>query len=197
MNNDIKAVNTAPTKVFLDTEFTGLIQDTTLLSLAMLTLGEHYFYAELTVFNEQQLQLLEDKHQFRPEFSLQEMAANTVLRKGKGTLVKGDPAFVAAQLVLFLKPLGSIEIWADCPAYDWVLFRNLFEDAFYLPIDIQNYCNPFDLQTFLHLKGMDYNITREELIEDQITKIPVPRRKHHALWDVWVTRLCWERLNKM
>src|SRR5206468_2696497 len=57
--------------------------------------------------------------------------------------VRGTREFVSEHLRDWLHRLGSIEVWSDCLAYDWVLFCDLFGDALSLPPNV--YYIPFDL----------------------------------------------------
>lgn len=87
-----------------------------------------------------------------------------------------------------------MEIWADVPAYDWVLFCELFGGAFGIPENI--FYAPFDLSTAFRLAGhiipkgrYDKDIKRFEwagLPEDL---------QHNALMDARAEKLCFEKLN--
>ena len=55
MNNWKSEKNDKRIKVFLDTEFTGLHKDTTLISLALVDKQNRYFYAEFTDYDKYQV----------------------------------------------------------------------------------------------------------------------------------------------
>ena len=89
----------------------------------------------------------------------------------------------------WLKDLGPVEIWSDCLAYDWALFNQLWGHAFNIPKNV--YYIPFDICTVFKLKGIDPDINREEFAE--ILEAPAGR-KHNALYDAQVIRMCYEKL---
>jgi hypothetical protein len=83
------------------------------------------------------------------------------------------------------EPSGSIEMWSDCLAYDWVLFNDLFGHAFNKPYSV-NYI-PFDICTLFKLRDTDPDINREEFVG-------MTGNKHNALHDAKVIKSCYEKL---
>ena len=168
-------------KIFFDTEFTGLHQKTTLISIGLISECGKTFYAELTDYDESQIDdwlkenvidslYLESPTPYKTDFENQ--------------LVKGDTEEVRTYLKEWLSQFDSVEIWSDCLAYDWVLFNEIFGRAFNIPNNV--YYIPFDLCTLFKIKGIDPDISREEysgMVEGS--------QKHNALWDAKVIRECY------
>jgi 3' exoribonuclease, RNase T-like len=186
------------TPLFLDTEFTGLHQDCSLISLA-LVLDEHtYFYAELTDYEVSQT------HEWLRENVINNLLfsskASFIEKTGKVLYMKGNQAEVKVALIEWFKHQPKVEIWADVLAYDWVLFCNLFENAFNLPPNI--YYIPFDMATVLKSKGINPDISRIELaFSDSQDVQTVIRRynietqtKHNALFDAIVLRETYRKI---
>lgn len=171
-------------KVFFDTEFTGLHQNTTLISIGMVAENGHEFYAELTDFDLSQVDEWLEKNVIAnlvlPE-SIQSSGGNIALD------VRGNTEVVRLALIDWLSQFDDVEMWSDCLAYDWVLFCQLFGHAFKVPSNV--YYIPFDICTVMKLKGVDPDISREELAG--WTK---GTAKHNALWDAKVIKACYEKL---
>lgn len=72
-------------------------------------------------------------------------------------MVAGTAEIVTA-LRSYLKTFEEVVIWADVPAYDWVLFCELFGGALSLPKNIHYIVR--DLATFLEAKGYDIDTDR-------------------------------------
>ena len=181
-------------KVFLDTEFTGLHQNTTLISIGCIADNGATFYAEFGDYDHLQVNDWVKVH-----------VVDTLKFHGKGvkgwcncgtqkagtpeavTEAYGNKAFVAEALKQWLEDLGDVEIWSDCLAYDWVLFNQLWGHAFNIPKNV--YYIPFDICTLFKVAGINPNINREEF-----AGCSAGAEKHHALWDARVTKTCYHLL---
>lgn len=179
------------TKVFLDTEFTGLHKNTTLLSLAMVAENGEEFYAEFSDYDENQVsdwvqENVMNKLQFRGnEF--------VMIKQGKTLMMKGDKDRVRIESELWLKQFNNIEIWADVLAYDWVLFGDLFGGAMKIPENI--FYAPFDLATVFRMNGL---IEPQKKYERDVKRFEFAgldaQKQHHALEDARVEKICYHKL---
>jgi hypothetical protein len=178
-------------RVYLDTEFTGLHQNTTLISIGLVAEDGHTFYAELTDYDQDQVDdWIQDHvvnnlelHQF-PGLEL-----TLAYDDYEHARVRGNAKLVAARLEDWLSQYDAVEIWSDCYAYDWMLFNQLWGHDFNIPDNV--YYIPFDLSTAFKLRGIDPDISREEFAGIE----PGPdEAKHNALWDAKVIKACVERL---
>jgi len=156
-------------KIFFDTEFTGLHQGTTLMSIGLVDEDGRTFYAELVDYDKSQV-----------NDWLQE---NVLANFTKENIVNKDQ--LRQQLVNWLSVYDKVEIWSDCLAYDWVLFNNIFGGAFDIPKQV--YYIPFDICTLFKIKGVDPDINREEYAG-------IDGKKHNALHDAKVIKACYEKL---
>ncbi len=177
-------------KVFFDTEFTGLHQKTSLISIGLISEDEQTFYAEFTDYK---------------AIQCDEWIINNVLKNlkykpdedrglydisGKDTTTYGHTRFVVERLEKWLNQFESIELWSDCLAYDFVLFNELWGHAFNIPKNI--YYIPFDICTLFKIKNIDPDISREVF-----TGMVDGSQKHNALWDAKVIRACYDKLIKI
>ena len=171
----------------MDTEFTGLHQETTLISLGIVSEDSRRFYAEFTDYNNNQIdswlkENVIDKLLLTPHGN-----SKYISEKCNYTEVRGNTDEVIEELTRWLGQFENIEIWSDCLSYDWVLFNQIFGHAFNIPKNI--YYIPFDICTMFKLKGIDPDISREKFIKNSIEG-----NKHNALYDAKVIKACYECL---
>jgi len=170
------------TKIFLDTEFTGLHQNTTLISIGLISECGKTFYAELTDFNLAQCD----------EWIMENVLSNLCLKQphdySNGVKVLCNTKNLKRELSNWLKQFDEVEIWSDCLAYDWVLFNEILGHALNIPENV--YYIPFDICTLFKIKGIDPDISREEFAEIK------EKQKHNALFDAKVIKKCYEKLKK-
>ena len=157
-------------KVFFDTEFTGLHQNTTLISIGMVDENGREFYA-----------VADDYDRAQVDDWLQENVIAHLFEEMPGAL--GVELSVA--VMRWLNMYDSVEMWSDTLAYDWVLFCELFGHAFKIPSNV--YYIPFDLATLMKIKGVDPDINREAFAG-------MDGSKHNALHDARVIRACYNKL---
>lgn len=177
-------------RVFFDTEFTGLHQNTTLISIGLVAESGEAFYAELMDYDKSQvddwlqrnvIDNLTLKGEPEGVATAWEIDENNVAK------VFAPSGGVANLLKLWLEQWESVEMWSDCLAYDWVLFNQLFGHAFNIPKNV--YYIPFDICTLFKVKGIDPYISREGF-----AGLDSQEQKHNALWDARVIKACYERL---
>jgi hypothetical protein len=197
-------------KIFFDTEFTGLHQNTSLISIGLVSDCGKKFYAELNDYDESQVDdwlktnVIDRLLMSKPNDGEQEYWAvsrskvnpspNNIF-DGYSIQLRCDKYGLKEELTNWLKQFGEVEMWSDCLAYDWVLFNQIFGHAFNIPKNV--YYIPYDISTLFKLKGIDPDISRElfattitDLIEEEVSK----ELKHNALWDAQVIRMCYDKM---
>lgn len=161
------------TKVFFDTEFTGLEKSSELISIGLISDCGKEFYAEVSDYDKS----LVEGNQWIKE----NVIAN--LKGGDFEMTKEQ---LKAALTEWFDQFDKIEAWADVNQYDWVMFCDIFGSAFEIPGHI--YYIPFDLVGLFREKGIDTDINREEF-----SGIKKDAEKHNALWDAKVCRACYRK----
>lgn len=171
-------------KLFWDCEFTGLHQQTTLISIGCVSENGKQFYAELDDYDTSQLNpwLMENVVSKlwiqNPEIHASKHVAYFV----------GNVPDIADRLRYWLYGLGpEVEMWGDVLAYDWVLFCQLFGGAMNIPANV--YYIPFDLATLMKIKGVDPDINRQEF-----AGMLIGDKNHNALFDAQTTAFCYWKL---
>jgi len=171
-----------PAIIFLDTEFTGLHQRSSLISLGLAASSGELFYAECTDYDREQI------NPWLSENVLPLLSGNLPdarqAANGPVVLCQGDQQSVSLALRQWLGQFGaknSVEIWADVLAWDWVLFCELFGGAFSIPEQVHYI--PRDLSTLLWARGVDPDANREELGKVTWSHPALHLARHHALYD--------------
>lgn len=187
--------------IFFDTEFTGLHQNTTPISIGLVSEDGDTFYAEFTDYDACQvdqwiqanvidnLTLLEgivfaDEKDMRvsgPRAKVEHYLRKWLLEQSTKNAVYGDMRNIFPD-----RHPQKLEMWSDCYAYDWVLFCDLFGGAMSVPDCV--YYIPFDLSTLFKVKGIDPDIDREEYAGPTDES-----HKHNALWDAKVIKACYDK----
>jgi len=197
------------TKIFFDTEFTGLHQNTTLISIGLISDCGKTFYAELIDYDKSQINdwlqknVIENLLYSEPpagqdnHYSAQRHHDNPTgndLYKSFSLEIRDKTSIVKHQLIQWFGQFESVEIWSDCLAYDWVLFCQIFGNAFNIPENV--YYIPFDISTLFKIKGVDPDINREEFADINVFN-ENEILKHNALFDAKIIKMCYERLIQM
>ncbi len=199
------------TKCFLDCEFTGLHQNTTLISIGIVSECGKTFYAELNDFDPSQIddwlqENVIDKLMFQPPilgekdayeaYRSNENPIGNDLYKSYSIKLRCNKEALAIELTKWLSQFDKVEIWSDCLSYDWVLFNQIFGHAFNIPKNV--YYIPFDICTLFKAKGVDPDVSREEFAGEEHLNLMSPKNeglsKHNALWDAYIIRACYNNL---
>ena len=172
-------------KVFMDTEFTGLHQRTTLISIGLVDENNSALYIILNDYNESQVNDWVQKNVIKNlEIDINHLASHH-LDLDLNMYYDCSQEKCAEILTQWLYE-SDIEIWSDCLAYDWVLFRELFNNV--LPENINTV--PRDLSTYFAIMNLDPDISRSVFSEINGTK-------HNALDDAIMTKACHEKLTAL
>lgn len=180
-------------RIFMDTEFTGLHQQTTLLSIGLITEDGKAFYRELSDYTHDEEQITGwIKDNVMPHLNWMSDDPEVEAMGARDTITTFQ---LRDQLEEWFGqlPLSSgekIEMWVDTGHYDWVLFCNLWGNALNIPSYI--HYQPCDLATFFKVLGLDPDTDRRAFADMDPTK-----PKHHALWDAVEMQRCHALLEKI
>ena len=174
------------TTIFYDCEYTGLHQNTTLISIGLISEYGNTFYAELTDYDKSQVN----------DWIQTNVINNLTLKNwdigkdynphSENVTFVGNMIGLSVVLSHWFEQFEEVEIWSDCLSYDWVLFCQIWGGAFNIPSNI--FYMPFDLTTLFKIKNIDPDISREEFADVDINN------KHNALHDAIVIKKCYEKL---
>ena len=182
-------------KIFWDSEFTGLHQKTTLISIGLVTENNLTFYAEFTDYAQEQVDqwLMENVLQ-KLEYGLDREMGFTRSVYLPNVEVKGDSALVKEWLLHWFERFEHIDLWSDCLSYDWMLLSELIADRSSgypkFPKNF-NYHSPYDILTLFEAKGIPVKERGREKFAG------IEGQEHNALWDAKVIRACYNKLMEM
>lgn len=179
------------TKLFFDTEFTGLHQKTTLISIGIVSECGKTFYAEFTDYDKSQVDDWLRNNVIKNLF-LNNTDNGATMRDW---MIKSDSPEIRIALQDWLKQFDQVQVWSDCLSYDWVLFCELFGHAFKIPKNV--YYIPFDICPLLLEYTGNADISREEYAGNMIEVNDSHNwgvKKHNALWDAYVIKACFKKL---
>lgn len=190
-------------KLFLDTEFTGLHKETTLISIGMVSENGQTFYAELTDYNQNQV----DDWIQANVISKLKFTESTIDKEGwffsssaEGSIEgRGTKAQVREVLNQWLAQFESVEVVSDCGHFDFVLFLDLVADhVFQVPPHIAPVYQDInqDLMVYYDCEAtVAFNMSRELLCEYMGANLPT-EEKHNALYDAYVIKEIYEFLHE-
>jgi hypothetical protein len=182
------------TKLFFDTEFTGLHQNTTLISIGIVAETNQTFYAEFTDYAITQVDDWLKENVIAKLNHPKGDVSDCIVTEDRSNdmLVYGTTKEIKTYLEKWIAQFESVEMWSDCLSYDWVLFNQIFGHAFNIPKNV--YYIPFDICTLFKVKGIDPDVNREKFGCGEVySEMP----KHNALWDAKVIKMCYEKLTKL
>lgn len=200
--------------IYFDTEFTGLVPNTTLISLGCVAETGEVFYGEFTDYDDDlvtpwiqenvidNLLYSDEAFKERRYCEINEKAFGADINTNGGSFGRGTSEDVLRELKEWLKnvcPEGErIQFVSDVCHYDFFLLCNLFGGAFSLPENVCPWCrdicqdliDPYDGDIKDGFDAFDYS--REEACKFYNQgKLPTGK-KHNALYDAMVIKMIYE-----
>ena len=217
------------TNLFFDTEFTGLHSEAKLISIGIVAEDGRYFYAELNDYDKEKdtsdfvklnvlpnLLFTEPKVGQQFHYSKIRHDKNVDFQKSYSETLHCSIETLKRSLVKWLSQFDKVCFWGDCLAYDWVLFRKIFEYEYIFDSvliknkgdkDREMFCDfpknvhyiPFDICTLFQAAGEDSDINREEFVAKVgVTEFNfsggILKNKHNALYDAEIISRCYQIL---
>lgn len=184
-------------KIFFDTEFTQLRQDTTLISIGLISEDNRKFYAEFNDYNKELVDEWISKNVLPHMITTKVRIAK---KRGKEVFIPpyfvyGSKEFIREKLYKWLKSFGEdIELVSDVCHYDMVLFISIFgTTAFGLPEFICPVCHDInqDIARFYKISQREaFNISREKIVNKS------ENAKHNALVDAMIIKQIYEKIKR-
>ncbi len=202
--------------VFFDTEFTGLVPNTTLISIGMVAENGKQFYAEFTDYNRKLcienvlrnriLNIPDQKAEPRHIGDIALIDAG-IENKDEDMFVRGSSNYICKHLeewfFEFCKEDERVQLVSDVCHYDMYLFCNLFGGVLNIPQYINPVCYDIcqDIMTYYSddTCGNYYNceentmrnafdVSRETFLVKVLKKDLPKGSKHNSLYDAWVIK---------
>jgi hypothetical protein len=186
------------TKIFFDTEFTepSKNQNTTLVSIGLISECGKTFYAELTDYDESRVGFFTQEDVIN-KFSLKKPIGDeeavvdyTSFRKDGCMTYCGNIENLAFALKDWITQLGEVELWGYRISYHLVLFNSIFGYDSNIPKNISRI--PFDIATLFKIKLIDPFISLEKFAFMGEEKNE--SEKKDSLWKAKLIKMCYEKL---
>ena len=184
-------------KVFYDFEFTRKHQQTTPISLGMVSEdGQKQFYAEFSDYDVKQVDKWLENHVFK-SMTLNTKPEGYLFYQDGLTEIKGSIEYVVTSsgglMEWFDTIPGLITLASFGSSYDHVLFRELFLQTNQTNIFNKIADFPYDVATLFQEHGYDPHIEGEKERSVGINEYP---NKHNALFDAQIARYIYIKLKK-
>lgn len=177
--------------IYYDSEFTGLHQATTLISIGLIAETGERFYAEFSDYNQSQVNEWIKANVIDKRILCHTNGGNGVDLHG----FVGDKQFIKDRLESWLSRFNHVQIISDVAHYDFVLFCELFGGAFGLPKNVSPTCHDInqDIAKFLGISEQEaFDFNREAFCGLNIGEC----NKHNALWDAMIIKECHDRIKR-
>lgn len=196
------------TKIFFDTEFTGLHKNTSLISIGLITNTGEKFYAEITDYDKKQiddwLQINVIDNLFLDFHNNEGFESKNLIIKNDKLLsydfyIKDKIEMVRVELKRWLNKFNKIEWISDVCHYDFVLLIDLvYGHALNMPYGKHNAaCHDInqDIARYYNISEIEaFDKSREEILKEH--NICINGKKHNALYDAEVIKALYKILNK-
>lgn len=205
--NELKKEKTNIINVYFDTEFTGLQQETDLISIGCYTDNGEFFYGEF----------LDYSLAYCTDWIKENVIKNLLFGGSKfynyfipnSVFISDLSENVSRSFKEWLESLikydnDMIQFVSDVSHYDFVLLiEYLAGNALTMPSYISPVCidiNPIIAKEFNISEADAFMLTREEIVKAIPADIVKPSdyiwRKHNSLWDAYIIRMIYRELNK-
>lgn len=179
--------------LFMDTEFTGLHKDTSLISLGIIDELGNTFYAE---FNDYDIGQVDDWIEKNVISNLEfNDFKETKFIDGRDVRIKGSKDQIREALSEWLSHYTNIQFVSDVCHYDFVLLIDIFGNAFKLPENVSPCCHDInqDIASYLNIPESEaFNYTRENFVpKEQLDS----GKKHNALFDAIIIKYIYHLCN--
>lgn len=182
------------TRLFFDTEFTGLHKNTTPISIGIISECGKRFYCEFNDYDKSQCDEWINTNVIDKLLFNEYVHYTVFIEETETTYIKHNKSIVSLSLIEWLSQFGKIELWGDCVVFDWLIMLDIIlcgETARNLPKNF-NSVQPFDVMTLLEVKGLNPKERRHVLLG-----IEEDDNKHNALYDAGITKSIYERFINM
>lgn len=178
--------------IYFDCEFTGLHQDTTLISIGLISESGQEFYAEFTDYDKEQVdewiqKNVIEKLLFNDTFSNWQDKDSTKL------VMRSDKETIRWCLTEWLAKFETVQFISDVCHYDFVLLIDLLSgNALALPDSISSACHDINQDIADYLRITDraaFGINRE-----RFANYKGDVQKHNALYDARIIACCYAKI---
>ena len=189
-------------KLFFDMEFTGLRQNTTPISLGIVSEDGKKFYAEFTDYDESQCNdWIKENVIKNLKLAGMGVGASDTDENQPLRIVMGDKRYIRQEANEWLRQFNKIQFVSDVCHYDFVLLIDLLTNggtALDLPENISAVGHDLNMDIARHFHVSDleaFDMSREQIMNDLCgPENVVTGDKHDSLYDADVMRAIYEEI---
>lgn len=178
------------TKIFFDTEFTGLVNSAKLISIGLVAENGETFYAELNDYDKSSL------NDWLQENVIAHLYCTNGIGEDNPNYHYGSKAEISAKLAEWFCQFEAVELVSDVCQYDMVLLADIFGGAFSIPENVCSACYDIN-QDIARQYGISlkeaFDKSREEILTEY--GIVIQGNKHNALYDAEVIKELYRIVN--
>lgn len=182
-------------KIFFDSEFTGLQQDTSLISIGLVADNGDKFYAEFTDYNKDQVD----------DWIKENVIDNLLGEDGRPDWLYPDwffcgyKDFIKGKLNEWINRFDTVEFVSDVAHYDFVLLIDLLYghglNAPYERVCMACHDINQDIARYYDVPAIKaFDMSRESILEE--AGITIEGSKHNAFYDAEVIKAIYNFINK-
>lgn len=180
------------TKLFFDTEFTGLHKDTTLISIGIISEDNKCFYAESTEYAKEQCCDEWIKENVINKLIIEgNQDLYNILKNVGATFLAGTIEYIRDELKKWLKQFDTVQFVSDVSHYDFVLLIDIFGSAFDLPENVSPSCHDInqDIAEYFNISEKEaFDLDRENIIKKLRGQINSVTYQHNSIYDAYVIK---------
>ena len=212
--NHYRGITMETIKIYFDTEFTGLSQNTTLISIGLISEYNDVFYAEFSDYNKEMVTPWISENVINNLY-LSKLFKGSIRQFGDNNIYyQGKKKNIASTILMWLNDIrqqhsenSKIQFVSDVCHYDFVLLIDLLvNNALLLPDWISPYCHDInqDIASYMDITDIEaFDINREKIVYNNISDLSKKNNmqlyddmiKHNALWDANIIKLIDEIIN--
>ncbi len=178
-------------KVYMDTEFTGLHKNTTLISIGLISEDGRKFYMENYDYDKSQIDTWIQENVINNTTYLSQINELGICNLDVNNLFSvGTKEDIKRELARWFAPFDEVQLVSDVCHYDMVLLIDIFGSAFELPSNVSPVCIDLNEQiaNFLNMSSQKaFDVSREGLLSN-LLGLEIEGEKHNALYDAKVMK---------
>ena len=184
-------------KIYMDTEFTGLHKDTSLVSIGLISEDGRKFYMENYDYNKDQVDNWIQENVINNTTYLSDInelgMCNMDIKNLYGV---GTKERIEEELIRWFKQFDEVQLVSDVCHYDMVLLIDIFGTAFDLPSNVSPVCVDINDQIANYLAispAKAFDVSREGLLKE-LLGFEITGEKHNSLYDARVIKAISEQI---
>lgn len=178
-------------KVYFDTEFTGLHQNTSLISIGLVSETGQKIYLEFNDYDRTQCDQWIKDNVLKHCKWLSDDRLNSGISSDNGVIsMCSSRESCRKVLEQYLSQFDEVQLVSDVCHYDMMLFISIFGTAFDIPKNVSATCHDInqDIARYFDISEKEaFDMSREQIVQ-QVLGVELEGDKHNSLYDACVIK---------